>query len=184
MNNFTTAVTNRRTNYALSKDVSIPQETIIKTIEDMVHEVPSAFNMQSGKVVVAFGETHDKIWQIAMDTLRGIVPAAAYGTVLYFDDISIVEKLADQFPLYAQNFPVWGQQANGMMQFAIWTALTDLGLGVNLQHYNPLIDDEVKKLTGVPAEWKLIAQMPFGNPLQKPDPIEKAPIEERVKIFK
>jgi len=39
-------------------------------------------------------------------------------------------------------------------------------------------------LTGVPAEWKLIAQMPFGNPLQKPDPIEKAPIEERVKIFK
>lgn len=133
-----------------------------------------------------------------MDTLRGIVPAAnfaateekinsfaaAYGTVLYFDDISIVEKLADQFPLYAQNFPVWGQQANGMMQFAIWTALTDLGLGVNLQHYNPLIDDEVKKLTGVPEEWKLIAQMPFGHPLQKPDPIEKAPIEERVKIFK
>lgn len=106
MNNFTTAVTNRRTNYALSKDVSISQETIIKTIEDMVHEVPSAFNMQSGKVVVAFGETHDKIWQIAMDTLRGIVPAAnfaateekinsfaaAYGTVLYFDDISIVEN--------------------------------------------------------------------------------------------
>ncbi len=198
MNNFTTAVTNRHTNYALSKDVSISQETIIKTIEDMVREVPSAFNMQSGKVVVAFGETHDKIWQIAMDTLRGIVPAAnfaateekinsfaaAYGTVLYFDDISIVEKLADQFPLYAQNFPIWGQQANGMMQFAIWTALTDLGLGVNLQHYNPLIDDEVKKLTGVPEEWKLIAQMPFGHPLQKPDPIEKAPIEERVKIFK
>lgn len=78
MNNFTTAVTNRRTNYALSKDVSISQETIIKTIEDMVREVPSAFNMQSGKVVVAFGETHDKIWQIAMDTLRGIVPAANF----------------------------------------------------------------------------------------------------------
>ena len=153
----------------------------------MVHEVPSAFNMQSGKVVVAFGETHDKIWQIAMDTLRGIVPAAnfaateekinsfaaAYGTVLYFDDISIVEKLADQFPLYAQNFPVWGQQANGMMQFAIWTALTDLGLGVNLQHYNPLIDDEVKKLTGVPAEWSSSLRCPSAIPFKNRIPSKK-----------
>lgn len=196
MNNFTTAVTNRRTNYTLSKDVSLPQTTIIKTVEDMVREVPSAFNMQSGKVVVAFGETHDAIWKITMDTLRKIVPpanfaatevkinsfAAAYGTVLYFDDTAIVNKMAAQFPLYAKNFPIWAQQANGMMQFAIWTALTDLGLGVNLQHYNPLIDDDVKKLTGVPDSWQLIAQMPFGAPIEAPKPIVKVPIEERVRV--
>lgn len=159
MTNFITAVSNRRTNYTLSKDVTIPQETIIKTIEDVIREVPSAFNMQSGKAVIAFGETHDAIWEITMDTLRKIVPpanfatteakinsfAAAYGTVLYFDDTTIVDNMASQFPLYAKNFPIWAQQANGMMQFAVWTALTDLGLGVNLQHYNPLIDDEVKK---------------------------------------
>ncbi|WP_293986874.1 nitroreductase family protein [uncultured Megasphaera sp.] len=196
MNNFTTAVTNRRTNYTLSKDVSLPQTTIIKTVEDMVREVPSAFNMQSGKVVVAFGETHDAIWKITMDTLRKIVPpanfaateakincfAAAYGTVLYFDDTAIVDKMAAQFPLYAKNFPIWAQQANGMMQFAIWTALTDLGLGVNVQHYNPLIDDDVKKLTGVPDSWQLIAQMPFGAPTEAPKPIVKVPIEERVRV--
>lgn len=196
MTHFTTAVTNRRTNYTLSKDVTIPQETIIQTIQDVIREVPSAFNMQSGKAVIAFGETHDAIWKITMDTLRKIVPpanfatteakitsfAAAYGTVLYFDDTPIVDNMAAQFPLYAKNFPIWAQQANGMMQFAVWTALTDLGLGVNLQHYNPLIDDEVKKLTGVPKEWQLIAQMPFGQPLSQPGPIEKLPIDERVKI--
>ena len=54
MTNFITAVSNRRTNYTLSKDVTIPQETITKTIEDVIREVPSAFNMQSGKAVIAF----------------------------------------------------------------------------------------------------------------------------------
>ena len=107
----------------------------------------------------------------------------AYGTILYFDDTTIVNNMASQFPLYAKNFPIWAQQANGMMQFAVWTALTDLGLGVNLQHYNPLIDDEVKKLTGVPKEWQLIAQMPFGHPTEPPKPIVKVPIEERVKVL-
>ena len=56
-----------------------------------------------------------------MDTLRKIVPpanfatteakitsfAAAYGTVLYFDDTPIVDNMAAQFPLYAKNFPIW-----------------------------------------------------------------------------
>lgn len=57
-----------------------------------------------------------------------------------------------------------------MMQFAVWTALTDLGLGVNLQHYNPLIDDEVKKLTGVPKEWQLIARCPSAIPQNRQNP--------------
>lgn len=177
MTHFITAVSNRRTNYTLSKDVTIPQETIVQTIQDVIREVPSAFNMQSGKVVIAFGETHDAIWKITMDTLRKIVPpanfatteakitsfAAAYGTVLYFDDTPIVDNMAAQFPLYAKNFPIWAQQANGMMQFAVWTALTDLGLGVNLQHYNPLIDQKVKETFGIPDGYRLISQMPFGK---------------------
>ena len=58
MTNFITAVSNRRTNYTLSKDVTIPQETITKTIEDVIREVPSAFNMQSGKAVIAFGDDY------------------------------------------------------------------------------------------------------------------------------
>ena len=82
MTHFTTSVTNRRTNYTLSKDGTIPQETITKTIEDVIREVPSAFNMQSGKAVIAFGETHDAIWKITMDTLRKIVPPANFKNVL------------------------------------------------------------------------------------------------------
>ena len=131
---------------------------------------------------------------ITKNILKGIVPpenfstteskidsfAAAYGTILYFDDTQIIKQMQEQYALYADNFPVWGQQANGMMQFALWSALSELGLGVNLQHYNPLIDEEIKKAFQVPESWKLIAQMPFGEAVNQPDPIQKKSVDERV----
>lgn len=197
MRNFVEAIANRRTNYALGKNIPVSKEQVVETVQKLVHEVPSAFNMQSGRIIIATGENHDKIWNITMETLRKIVPAeafgrtedkikgfaAAYGTILYFDETATVKNMQEQFPAYADNFPIWTQQANGMMQFAIWTALTDLGLGVNIQHYNPLIDEEVKKTFGVPDSWQLIAEMPFGEALQAPNAITKLPIDERVKVF-
>lgn len=186
----------RRTNYTLGKDVTLSQEEITARIEAVVREVPSAFNMQSGRIIIAYGSAHDKIWQITKDTLRTVVPAdafantekkidsfaAAYGTILYYDDTDVVKKLQEQFPLYAANFPTWAQQANGMMQFALWTLFSNMGLAANLQHYNPLIDEALASEFDVPSSWKLIAQMPFGQPLSQPGPIEKLPIDERVKI--
>ena len=75
--------------------------------------------------------------------------AAGYGTILFFEDKAVVEQLQDSFPTYYDKFPVWAQQTSAMHQLAIWTMLEDAGLGVSLQHYNPLIDETVY------AEWKL-----------------------------
>ena len=75
MKSFEEAVSNRRTNYALSKEIKISPEVIIDKIKKMVQEAPSAFNMQSTRVVIALGENHDAIWQITKDILRKIVPA-------------------------------------------------------------------------------------------------------------
>jgi len=133
-----------------------------------------------------------------METLRKLVPqekfaatedkinsfAAGYGTVLYFDDTSITSHFAEQFASYKDNFPVWAQQANGMLQFAVWTSLENEGLGATLQHYNPLIDDEVKASWKLPQSWKLIAEMPFGKPVAVPDAKQFAPLEERMLLFK
>lgn len=71
-----------------------------------------------------------------------------------------------------------------MLQYIIWTSLQIEGFGVSLQHYNPLIDDEVKKEWKVPDSWKLIGQMPFGKPTAPPDEKEVKPLEERIRIFK
>jgi predicted oxidoreductase (fatty acid repression mutant protein) len=58
------------------------------------------------------------------------------------------------------------------------------GLGASLQHYNPIIDEAVKKQWNLPADWELIAQMPFGKPTAAAGEKQFLPLEDRVKIFK
>ena len=54
------------------------------------------------------------------------------------------------------NFPIWSQLANGMHQFVIWTGLEIEGFGVYLQHFNELIENDVKEEWGIPESWRLI----------------------------
>lgn len=196
--NFYDAIKDRRTFYAISSETTVPDEKITEVIAHAVKYAPSAFNSQSAKVAVLFGENHKKLWSIAMEALRKVVPpndfaqteekinsfAAGHGTVLYFDDTAITNGLAEQFPLYKDNFPVWAQQSNGMLQFAVWNSLQLEGLGASLQHYNPLIDDAVKSNWKLPQNWKLIGQMPFGKPTGQPGDKGFTPIEDRMLIFK
>jgi len=194
---FRAAVESRRTFYAIGKDSPVPDERIRRVVAGMLESVPSAFNSQSARAVVLFGAAHDRVWRITLETLRALVPAdafaktaekiasfaAGHGTVLYFDDTDVTGRLAERFPSYRDNFPVWAQQANGMLQFAVWTALEQEGLGASLQHYNPLIDDEVKAAFGLPESWKLIAEMPFGSPAGEPGGKDVQPADERMRVF-
>jgi uncharacterized protein len=197
-NHFNHALENRRSIYAISKESPISQREIQDIVEHAVTYVPSAFNSQSARVVVLFDEHHDKLWDITRETLRKIVPEAGfastdekmnafqsgYGTVLFFEDQAVVEGLQKQFDLYKDNFPVWSLQSSGMLQFTVWVALEDAGLGASLQHYNPLIDEAVKSQWSIPDNWKLLAQMPFGKPLASAPEKDFAPLDSRVKVFK
>ena len=92
--------------------------------------------------------------------------------------------MQEYYILYADNFPIWTQQSNGMLQINIWSALRELGIGANLQHYNPVIDEKVKALFNIPEYYQLIAQMPFGGIDTLPDEKEKENINKRVTIVK
>lgn len=195
---FYTAVKERRSIYAISNEQVASDERIKEIIDHAVKYTPSSFNSQSARVVVLLGDKHKKLWDITTDTLKAIVPAdqfgptqekmdafgAGYGTVLFFEDLEVVEGLQKQFAAYAENFPIWSNQSNGMLQLVVWIALEQEGYGASLQHYNPLIDDKVKAEWNIPASWKLIAQMPFGKPVAPAGDKDFLPLEERVKIFK
>lgn len=196
--NFFDAVAARRTFYGISKESTIPDERIEEIIQHAVKHTPSSFNSQSARVVLLLGKNHDKLWDITKDTLRKIVPAEnfsetenkinsfknGYGTVLFFEDKGVIETLQNQFSLYKDNFPVWSQQSSGMHQYVIWTSLEIEGLGASLQHYNELIEEQVKKEWRIENNWKLIAQMPFGKPIADPGEKEYKPLAERIKVFK
>lgn len=195
---FWNAIKERRTYYSIGKEKIVSEKKLKELISDAIKYAPSAFNSQSARVVLLLNEQHDKIWEIVKSELKKIMPEenfiaseekinncfqSGYGTILYFEDKNSVEELQARFPLYKDNFPIWSNQSSGMLQYIIWSALESEGLGASLQHYNPLIDESIKKEWDLPENYTLIAQMPFGNPLSAPDDKDFLPIEDRFKTF-
>jgi hypothetical protein len=195
---FATAVEERRSIYVINNEAIVSDERIQEIVEHAIKHTPSSFNSQTARAVVLLGEQHSKLWSITTETLRQVVPAndfspteekmnmfgSGYGTVLFFEDQSIVKGLQEKFPSYADNFPIWSLQSSGMVQYVVWTALEQEGFGASLQHYNPLIDDEVKSEWNIPLDWKLLAEMPFGKPVVAAGEKQFSPVEDRVKVFK
>lgn len=195
---FAKAIEDRRSYYGLSKDFVTSDDKIKEVIEHAVKYTPSAFNSQSARVLVLLGKEHDKFWNITMEALRKIVPedsfqptadkinsfASAYGTVLFYEDLSVIRSLQEQFALYADNFPVWSQQSSGMLQLVVGVALQNEGFGSSLQHYSELVEKEVAKEWNIPETWKMIGQMPFGKPTSEPGEKNFAPLNERVRVLK
>lgn len=195
---FYSAIEKRRSYYGISKEAVISDEKLKEIIDYAVKHVPTAFNSQSGRVAILLGENHTKLWNITMENLRKIVAEDnfsstqerinsfnnGYGTILFFEDSNVVQDLQKRFELYKDNFPVWSEQSSGMLQYVIWTSLELEGYGASLQHYNEIIEDDVKANWDIPSSWKLIAQMPFGKPVAKPDEKEFEPLDKRVITFK
>ena len=191
------AIEKRRTQYALGRNIIQAQEEITALIEEAIKLSPSAFNSQSSRAVILFGQQSEKFWHIVMNELRIIVPAdkfapteakiksfaAGVGTILFYEDQQIITSLQQQYPNYAEQFPVWSEQGSGIAQFAVWSALANAGIGASLQHYNPLPDAAAAKEWQIPESWKLRAMMPFGSN-EAPFP-EKSFIDdtERFKVF-
>lgn len=197
--NFEEAMKHRRTYYSISNSSPISDLEIEEIVKNAVMHIPSAFNSQSTRILILFNENHKKFWDIVKSELRKITTdeaykksevkvdtsfACGYATILYFEDQEVVENLQKQYSAYSDNFPVWSQHTSAMHQWAIWTMLEDAGLGVSLQHYNPIVDREVTATWKLNPKWKLIAQMPFGLPTAEPGEKEFDPIKERVVIFK
>jgi len=196
---FNAALKHRRSIYGISKETVVSDDRIREVVAEAIQHTPSSFNSQSSRAVILLGEQHDKLWNITKETLRNLINdeeqfkstaermaafSNGYGTVLFFEDQSVIDGLQAQFPSYADNFPIWSNQSAGMLQFVVWTSLELEGFGASLQHYNPLIDDQVKSEWAIPAEWKLLAQLPFGKPTVEPGEKQFAPIETKLKVFK
>ncbi|WHY11918.1 nitroreductase family protein [Peribacillus frigoritolerans] len=194
---FFSAIEDRRSYYSLSKENVVPDKRIKEVINHAVQYSPSAFNSQSARVIVLTGQSHDQLWDITKETLRIAADGKdfkkteekmrsfinGYGTVLFFEDQAIINRLQEQYKTYAENFPIWSNQSSAILQFVVWTSLEIEGFGASLQHYNPLIDDEVRKTWDISRDWKLIAQMPFGKPTSEPGDKDFSPLEERVKYY-
>lgn len=92
---FFAAVEGRRTIYPLKNESPISDERIKEIVTMAVKHAPSAFNSQTGRVVVVLKKEHVKLWEAIMEVYKAMLPEdkyngakerfdmfkAAYGTV-------------------------------------------------------------------------------------------------------
>ncbi|BCS11925.1 nitroreductase family protein [Aspergillus piperis CBS 112811] len=193
----------RRTYYGLKAESPISDDAIESIVADAVLHVPSSFNTQTSRVVLLLKEEHQKVWDIAIAAMEGLVAAghlpkenfenqtkpkleafrAGYGTVLFFVDYDSLAGIKEKFAIYADKFDPFALESNAMSQYLVWTALESEGFGANLQHYSPLVDEQIQKQWNLPASWKLDAQLVFGVPTSEPGEKAFAPLEDRFKVF-
>ena len=198
-NTFLPLLQNRRTIYAIGKNLSQTTKQLTDLIQEAIRQSPSSFNSQSSRAVILLNDEHEKFWSFVKEKLREYATddaasaktdakrdsfAAGVGTVLFFEDQDVIKGLQEQFALYADNFPVWSEHSTAMAQLAVWTALAAENVGASLQHYNPIVDDKVHAEWEVPSSWKLRAQLVFGS-IEAPAG-EKSYIDDaaRFKVFK
>ena len=196
---FLDVVAARRSAYSLDDAIDaagVTEDDVTDALRRVITRVPSAFNMRSVRTVVLFGDDHRTLWRNVEGILRARMEgrdfsateakvrsfAAAAGTILFYEDTGVVRRFMEGNPRYAENFPVWSEQGSGMAQYAAWLTLYDLGLGANIQHYNPLIDGMVAETFGIPEGLRLTAQMVFGRVVSAPGPVERTPGEEAVAV--
>ena len=191
MSNFAKLQETRRTIYALGKELLVSNEEVVALVEKAMKESPSAFNSQSSRAVVLFGAESEAFWnEIAYSELEKVTPAEAFegtkgrlasfaagaGTILFFEDQDVVKGLQE-------NFPIWSEQAHGINLYAVWLAFAEKNIGLNVQQYNPLVDAQVAEKYGIPANWKLRAQAPFGSIAAPAADKDYMADGDRVKVF-
>lgn len=200
---FLDTIAGRRSVYALTKTLPIPDSRIHELVEQVLLKVPSAFNSQPIRASILLHSAHTKFWSsVITATEKSSTDAehvkrsvgriqgfeAGAGTVLFFTDEATVQANRDNIPAYASFFGEWAQHAQGMHQFALWSALSAEGVGANLQHYQFLGDEfvgAVKKDLGLPEGWSLSAQLVFGGKADKgpQEAKEKKDLKETLKVF-
>lgn len=193
---FRDAVSARRSEYMLDSQ-GVDVDAVVSVLRGIAGKVPSSFNAQSARMFVLAGEDHRRFWGIVEDVLRersrdperfrgtqaklaGFSVAA--GTILFYEVDAKTEELMEEHPSYRDLFPQWAEHGNAMMQFAFWTAIADMGLGANIQHYNPIVDARVAEEFGIPDGYRLIAQMVFGRVVTPAGPKDKLTGEDLVAV--
>ncbi len=189
----------RRSYYDLGRNVNVNDDAIILAIEDAVKHVPSAYNSQSQRVAVMLGHDHKDLWDIIEAALRTKTGderyallskekinsfRSAYGTVLFFDDMTRTCEIGNRYPSNVGNFPIWAHQSSGMLQYTVWLLLRDMNLGASVQHYNPIADVKIRERWALPYDWKLLAQMPFGSIESEPSEKTFESLDTRMKVFR
>jgi predicted oxidoreductase (fatty acid repression mutant protein) len=165
----------------------------LERIQEAILRTPSAYSVPLWHVVLiqerrrAFwneieggfraGLERDRLGRY-LDRLDGFRGAAA--VALIYEDRDAFPELRDAWNLSDEVAHSFVQQGLGMVQLAIWLALTAEGLVSSLQHWDWLVQERLARFLHLPSErYRLTATMPIGYPAEAPRAVN-APDRSRI----
>lgn len=174
-------------------DGPVGQETLTR-LGEAVQRTPAAFNLAPWHVVIVRDE-RAAFWDVIeagfraglsedrleryLDRLAGFRDGA--GAILIYEDQTVLPKLRDAWQISESQAHAFVQQGIGMVQLALWLALTNDGLATSLQHWDWLVEARLAEFTGIPTDrFKLSAIMPIGFPAEPPRAIERPAVHQVV----
>ncbi|BEI83484.1 hypothetical protein CcaverHIS002_0400880 [Cutaneotrichosporon cavernicola] len=192
----------RRSVYAIKPSSPISDSAIRELVEAAIHLAPTAYNSQTPRIALVFGDKHKRVWDAMWIENQKTFPDAefeaaqrkkwengfmsGYGSIVFFDDRKTLEEFIAKMPHRKVELTAWSKNGTGILQHTVWTALAAEGLGASLQHFPQIsttADAALRKVIDVPEEWECTAIMPFGEIVQHPAEKPKLPVSELVKVF-
>ncbi|GMM35319.1 putative nitroreductase [Saccharomycopsis crataegensis] len=162
----------RRTIYELKPELptGVTEQEITALASAIIKHTPTSFNIQNIRAIVLYGDANKKLWSSVYEATKEFpfsgrpksLAETSYGTIVFFNDQTTIDEISKKFEVYKDNFPIWAANANGAAQIDIWKAISAMGLGANLQHFNPWVQESVKDK--VDGSWNVVAQLAFGVP--------------------
>ncbi len=140
----------------------------------LIHERREAFwaEVERGFRETLEGDQLDRY----LDRMRGFAPAVA--VALVFADNGVERELREERGAPADVARSFVQQAMGMVQLALWLAVTAEGMATSLQHWDHLVGPRLARFAGLnDSECSLVATMPIGYADEEPRSIERAAAE-------
>lgn len=187
---YTEIIRKRRSIYDLGDKIDFSNEELKYFFEDILNFSPSSMNSQSTKIILLLDDESKKFWEKIKENENAKLRPERYkgfhgakGTVLFFIDMDIVNKLQEKFPSLKENIRLWAYESSSVIYTNIWNGLMSMGLGANIQHYSAFVEDYVREKYKVAENLKLVAQMPFGKILSTEEEKEKTPMEDLFKMY-
>lgn len=190
-------LTSRRSIYHIGRNTPVTAEEVTEKLQILIPTIPTAYHVESSRLIVASGQLHEKLWDTLHDSQKAFVDPERYeaiaprfeqakrgvGILLFFEDRAVV----DEMPTSPERQAAYKEQNSAMLTFASWLLLADLGLGASLHHFNIGYDlgydKVVRDLLDLPETYELMAEMPFGSIEAQPDEKARVSGDERVKLY-
>lgn len=171
-------------------------EVVVAQLTEVVRLTPTAYNLPPWHVVLV-RERRAELWAVVEAAMRATLEGdrldrnidrlagfrAGAGILLVYEDATVQPRLRDAWRITDEQATAFVQQGIGMIQLALWLALTEEGLVTSLQHWDWLVPDGFASLAGLPADrFALAVAMPFGARDEEPRPVDRPAGEDVLSI--